>query len=140
MLTKAGLAVIGALSTGREATAAISRWKPSIRRLISTTYSTSYSNRGCSPNTVGQTTSGGLLTDHPVVEAYRALRSELGHVEWPDLLSPATLRVCWYLDEPRRVSEIAERLKITRQGVHKALSPLKHRAMLSPLRPRVRVE
>jgi len=102
MLTKAGLAVIGALSTGREATAADPRWKPSIRRLISTTYSTSYSNRGCSPNTVGQTTSGrSPLTDHPVVEAYRALRSELGHVEWPDL-SPATLRVCWYLDEPRR--------------------------------------
>jgi len=80
----------------------------------------------------GKQPAGGLPTDHPVVEAYRALRSELGHVEWPDLLSPATLRVCWYLDEPRRVSEIAERLKITRQGVHKALSPLKHRAMLSP--------
>jgi len=79
MLTKAGLAVIGALSTGREATAADPRWKPSIRRLISTTYSTSYSNRGCSPNTVGANNQREVsLTDHPVVEAYRALRSELG--------------------------------------------------------------
>ncbi|NNC24681.1 MarR family transcriptional regulator, partial [Salinisphaera sp. USBA-960] len=32
-------------------------------------------------------------------------------------------------------SEIAARLRITRQGVHKALSPLKHRAMLSPSGP-----
>jgi len=136
MLTKAGLAVIGALSTGREATAA--------DLAMETEYSQTHlydvldellesgvlvEHRG--PNNQRQVS----LTDHPVVEAYRALRSELGHVEWPDLLSPATLRVCWYLDEPRRVSEIAERLKITRQGVHKALSPLKHRAMLSPSGP-----
>ncbi|MFT4922678.1 MAG: putative transcriptional regulator [Haloarculaceae archaeon] len=32
-------------------------------------------------------------------------------------------------------TEIAKRLGITRQGVHKALSPLKHRAMLSPSGP-----
>ncbi|TKX37784.1 winged helix DNA-binding protein [Halorubrum sp. CGM4_25_10-8A] len=136
MLTKAGLAVIDALSTGREATAA--------DLAIDTEYSQTHlydvldkllesgllaEHRG--PNNQREVS----LTDHPVVEAYRALRSELGHVEWPDLLSPATLRVCWYLDEPRRVSEIAERLGITRQGVHKALSPLKHRAMLSPSGP-----
>jgi len=133
MLTKAGLAVIGALSTGREATAA--------DLAMETEYSQTHLY-----DVLDELLESGLLaehrgannqrevslTDHPVVEAYRALRSELGHVEWPDLLSPATLRVCWYLDEPRRVSEIAERLKITRQGVHKALSPLKHRAMLSP--------
>ncbi|ACM58555.1 hypothetical protein HALDL1_00325 (plasmid) [Halobacterium sp. DL1] len=136
MLTKAGLAVIGALSTGREATAA--------DLAMETEYSQTHLY-----DVLDELLESGLLaehrgannqrevslTDHPVVEAYRALRSELGHVEWPDLLSPATLRVCWYLDEPRRVSEIAERLKITRQGVHKALSPLKHRAMLSPSGP-----
>jgi hypothetical protein len=75
------------------------------------------------------------VTDHPVVESYRNLRSNLGHVDWIEMLSPATLRVCWYLDEPRRVTEIADRLDITRQGVHNALSPLKHRAMLSPSGP-----
>jgi len=136
MLTKAGLAVIGALSTGREATAA--------DLAMETEYSQTHLY-----DVLDELLESGLLaehrgannqrevslTDHPVVEAYRALRSELGHVEWPDLLSPATLRVCWYLDEPQRVSEIAERLKITRQGVHKALSPLKHRAMLSPSGP-----
>jgi len=75
------------------------------------------------------------LTDNPVVEAYRHLNSKLGHVDWPDLLSPATIRVCWYLDEPRRITAIADRLGITRQAVHKALSPLKNRAMLAPAGP-----
>ncbi|OYR89362.1 MarR family transcriptional regulator [Halorubrum sp. E3] len=75
------------------------------------------------------------VTDHPVVESYRDLRSKLGHVDWTELLSPATLRVCWFLDEPRRATEIADRLDITRQGVHNALSPLKNRAMLSPSGP-----
>lgn len=74
-------------------------------------------------------------TDDPVVEAYRHLTSKLGHVDWPELFSPATIRVCWYLDEPRRVTVIADRLGITRQAVHKALSPLKNRAMLAPSGP-----
>jgi DNA-binding MarR family transcriptional regulator len=136
MLTKAGLAVIDVLNTGREATAT--------ELATDTGYSQAHlydvldelleagllaERRG--PNNQRQV----HVTDHPVVEAYRTLQSELGHVEWADLLSAATLRVCWYLDEPRRVSEIAERLDSTRQGVHKALSPLKHRAMLSPSGP-----
>ena len=74
-------------------------------------------------------------TDHPVIEAYRHLTSKLGHVDWPDLLSPATMRVCWYLDEPRPVRMIADRLDLTRQAVHRALAPLKDRAMLSPSGP-----
>jgi DNA-binding MarR family transcriptional regulator len=136
MLTKAGLAVIDALRTGREGTAA--------DLATDTEYSQAHLY-----NVLDELVEAGLLderrgpnnqrrvhlADHPVVEAYRTLQSELSHVEWPDLLSAATLRVCWYLDEPRRVAEIAERLDITRQGVHKALSPLKHRAMLSPSGP-----
>jgi DNA-binding MarR family transcriptional regulator len=74
-------------------------------------------------------------SDVPVVEAYRRLVGQLGHVQWSELLSPATLRVCWYLDTPRRVTTIADRLGISRQAVHTALSPLKGRAMLSPAGP-----
>lgn len=73
--------------------------------------------------------------DTPVVESYRRLVGQLGHVEWPEVLSPATLRVCWYFDAPRRVRTIAERLDVSRQAVHAALSPLKGRAMLSPAGP-----
>jgi len=136
MITKAGLAVIDTLSAGREAT--------SEELAIETGYSQAHlyevldellaaglltETRG--PNNQRQV----HVTDHPVIEAYRTLYSKLGHVEWTDLLTPATLRVCWYLDKPRRVRAIAERLGITRQGVHNALSPLKHRAMLSSSGP-----
>ncbi|WP_436927627.1 helix-turn-helix domain-containing protein [Halosimplex amylolyticum] len=136
MIAKAGLAVIDALSTGREATPA--------DLATETGYSEAHTYE-----VLDELLAAGFLTEtrgpnnerrvsiaaHPVIEAYRSLRSELGHVEWLDLLSPATLRVCWYLDEPRRAAEIAERLDITRQAVHRALSPLKHRAMLSPSGP-----
>ncbi len=74
-------------------------------------------------------------TDNPVVEAYRYLTANLNHVDWPELLSPATIRVCWYLDEPRRIAAIADRLGITRQAVHNSLAPLKNRAMLAPSGP-----
>jgi DNA-binding transcriptional ArsR family regulator len=73
--------------------------------------------------------------DNPVVEAYRHLTAKLSHVDWPELLSPATIRVCWYLDEPRRITTIAARLGITRQAVHNSLAPLKNRAMLVPSGP-----
>jgi DNA-binding MarR family transcriptional regulator len=136
MLTKASLALLDALSAGREAT-------PD-ELATETEYS-----RDHIYDILDELLEDGLLTeargtknrrfvrvtDHPVVESYRDLRSKLGHVDWTELLSPATLRVCWYLDEPRRATEIADRLAITRQGVHNALSPLKHRAMLSPSGP-----
>ncbi len=136
MLTKAKLALLNALSDGREAT--------SDKLATETEYSQDYIY-----NVLDDLLEDGLLTevrgsknrrlvrvtDHPVVESYRDLCSKLGHVDWTELLSPATLRVCWYLDEPRRATEIGARLDITRQGVHNALSPLKHRAMLSPSGP-----
>jgi hypothetical protein len=71
----------------------------------------------------------------PLVEAYRRLVGQCGHVQWAEVISPATLRVCWYLDTPRRATTIAERLQISRQAVHDALSPLKGRVMLSPSGP-----
>lgn len=136
MLSKASLALIDALSAGSEATPE--------ELAAETEYSQDHIYE-----VLDELCTDGLLTevrgsknrrivrvtDHSVVEAYRDLRSKLGHVDWTEILSPATLRVCWYLDEPRRATEIAGRLDITRQGVHNALSPLKHRAMLSPSGP-----
>lgn len=136
MLTKAGLAMLDVLRSGRDAT---------VRELAT---ETGYSRKQVY-RVVDDLLEAGVLsesrahhnqrvvraTDHPVVETYRHLTSNLGHVDWPDLLSPATLRVCWYLDEPRRVTTIATRLGITRQAVHKALSPLQNRAMLAPAGP-----
>jgi DNA-binding MarR family transcriptional regulator len=136
MLTKAGLAVLDVLSAGRTASPA--------ELAEGTEYSQAHLyeilDELLSEDLVAETRESHnqrrvRATDHPVVEAYRDLQSKLGHVDWVELLSPATLRVCWYLDKPRRASEIAARLDVTRQGVHHALSPLKHRAMLSPSGP-----
>lgn len=68
--------------------------------------------------------------DDPVVEAYRSLVIGAGHVEWEELLSPSTLRVLWFLGGQCRIAEIADRLHVTRAAVHKAIDPLKGRAIL----------
>jgi DNA-binding MarR family transcriptional regulator len=136
MLTKAGLTVIDVLTTGREATVAelstnTEYSKPHLYEVVEQLVADGLLTEQRGPHNQRQI----RVTDHPVVETYRTLQSELGHVDWPTLLSPATLRVCWFLDEPRRVADIAARLDITRQSVHKGLDPLKDRAMLSPSGP-----
>jgi len=132
MISKAGLAVLDALSTGREATPA--------ELATETGYS-----RAHLYEVLDEMLEEGILAEarsshnqrrvraaeHPVTEAYRTLGAEFSHVDWTEVLSPATLRVCWYLDRPRHVAEIADRLGITRQGVHSALAPLKYRGILS---------
>jgi len=136
VLTNAGIELVDALHRGREAT---------VHELADETgLSTSQIYR-----TADELHTAGLIdesrghhnqrllrvTSHPVIEAYRNLLSKLGHVEWPNLLSPATIRICWFLDKPWRARTIADRLGITRQAVHNALDPLKNRAMLSPSGP-----
>lgn len=136
MLSKAGLAIIDVLSTGREASADELATESGYSQVHLYEVFDELSKEGLLTERRGTNNQRWVrVTDHPVIETYRVLHSEFGHVSWTDLLSPATLRICWYLDEPRRISDIAERLDITRQGVHKALLPLKHRAMLSPSGP-----
>ena len=136
MITKAGFAIIDALSTGREATPEELATETEYSQVHIYDVLDELLAAGVLAETRGLKNQRRVhVADHPITEAYRTLRSKLGHVDWVDLLSPATLRVCWYLDKPRRATDIAERLGITRQSVHNALSPLKHRAMLSPSGP-----
>lgn len=136
MLTSAELAVIDALSSGQDATPAELATETGYSQAHLYDVLDELRDRGLLAETRGLNNQRRVRpTEHPVLETYRTLRSELGHVDWRDLLSPATLRVCWYLDTPRRATVVAERLGITRQGVHTALAPLKHRAMLSPSGP-----
>ena len=137
MLSSAGLAVLGVLHNGGAATpaelaVATEHSQKHLYEVLDTLMSAGIltESRGNKNQRRVQ------VTEHPVVEAYRALQANLGHVDWAALLSPATIRVCWYLDEPRRVTEIASRLDITRQGVYNALNPLKGRALLSPSGPK----
>jgi len=70
-------------------------------------------------------------TETAVFRAYRRLHSQHPHIDFPELLSRRTLHVCWFLDQPRKVIEIADRLPITRQRVYQLLTPLQERAMLT---------
>jgi DNA-binding MarR family transcriptional regulator len=131
MITKAGLAVLDALSTGREATPEDLAAESEYSREHLYDVLDELLAAGLLAETRGPSNQRRVrIAEHPVTEAYRTLQSEFSHVDWTVLLSPATLRVCWYLDRPRHIADIADRLGITRQGVHSALSPLKHRALL----------
>lgn len=136
MLTKAGVSILDALRSGRGATTQELVAETGLSRKQVTRVVDDLLEADLLSETRRQHNQRVLrVTNAPLVEAYRHLTAELGHVEWPDLLSPATMRVCWYLDEPRRVATIADRLAITRQAAHKALDPLKNRAMLAPAGP-----
>jgi DNA-binding MarR family transcriptional regulator len=136
MLTKAGIAVLDILAPGHETTPSIlveesGYSRTQIYRVLDDLIEAGLVIESRGPHNQRKV----RTTDHPVVSTYRRLSSQLGHVEWPDLLSPAMIRVCWYLDEPRRITTIADRLGISRQRVHTALSPLKDRAILDPNGP-----
>ena len=136
MISRAGLSIIDTLSTGQQATPAELATETEYSQAHIYDVLDALVAEGLLSESRGNKNQRQVrVTDHPVIETYRTLRAELSHVDWVELLSPATLRVCWYLDEPRRVTDIADRLSITRQGVHNALSPLKNRAMLSPSGP-----
>jgi hypothetical protein len=103
VFTNAGIALIDALHDGREAT---------VHELVDETgLSASQIYRTADElHTAGLTAESRAhhnqrilrVTGHPVIEAYRNLVSKLGHVDWPDLLSPATIRICWLLDSRPR--------------------------------------
>ncbi|WP_049930958.1 winged helix-turn-helix domain-containing protein [Halosimplex carlsbadense] len=136
MFTKAGLAVLDVLSTGREATPQELAGETGYSRKQVYRVMDELLDAGLlSESRVQRNQRVVRVTSDPVVEAYRTLISKLNHVDWVELLTPATIRVCWYLDQPRCVTTIADRLGISRQAVHKALSPLKNRMMLVPSGP-----
>jgi DNA-binding MarR family transcriptional regulator len=136
MLSKAGLDILDALHSGRDATTQELVAETGLSRRQVTRVVDDFLKEGLLGESRQQHNQRVLhVTNDPVVEAYRRLTAELGHVEWSDLLSPATIRVCWYLDEPRRAATIADRLGVTRQAVHRTIGPLKNRAMLAPAGP-----
>lgn len=75
------------------------------------------------------------LADHAVNHAYADFITKHSHVDWPDFLDPDIIRVCWFLDEPRRAEYIADRLGVADRRVHDAIQRLNDRAMLDPAGP-----
>lgn len=70
------------------------------------------------------------LSDAKALELLADLVQQYSHIEWPELLSGATLRVCYYLDTPRTATELAHRADVHRSTVYRALEPLQHRGII----------
>ena len=70
------------------------------------------------------------LSDAKALELLAALTQQYSHIDWPELLSGAALRVCYYLDTPRTVTDLARRADVHRSTVNRSLSPLQHRGIV----------
>lgn len=69
-------------------------------------------------------------SDAKALELLTDLTQQYSHIEWPELLSGAALRVCYYLDTPRTATELARRADVHRSTVHRTLTPLQHRGII----------
>ena len=70
------------------------------------------------------------LSDAKALELLMDLTQQYSHIDWPELLSGAALRVCYYLDTPRAVTDLARHAGVHRSTVHRALAPLQHRGII----------
>ncbi|MBS8126366.1 MarR family transcriptional regulator, partial [Haloferax volcanii] len=70
------------------------------------------------------------LSDAKALELLTDLTQQYSHIDWPELLSGAAIRVCYYLDTPRTATELARRADVHRSTVHRALAPLQHRGIV----------
>ncbi|WP_135536402.1 MarR family transcriptional regulator [Halostella pelagica] len=69
-------------------------------------------------------------SDAKALELLADITQAYSHIEWPELLSGATLRVLYYLDTPRAATDLARRADVHRSTVHRALDPLQHRGII----------
>jgi len=60
-------------------------------------------------------------SDARAVERYQDLVRQHSHIEFPELLTGKALEVLYYLDQPRTVSEIADRSDNYRNTVNRVL-------------------
>lgn len=70
------------------------------------------------------------LSDAKALELLGDLEQQYSHIEWPELLAGAPLRVCYYLDTARIATDLARRAGVHRSTVHRALAPLQHRGIV----------
>jgi DNA-binding MarR family transcriptional regulator len=75
-------------------------------------------------------TKGIRLSDAKALELLATLTQQYSHIDWPELLSGAALRVGYYLDTPRSATDLARRAGVHRSTVHRALTPLQHRGIV----------
>lgn len=69
-------------------------------------------------------------SDARAVEIYHDLVRQYSHVDFPELLNGKALEVCYYLDRPRTVADVAERSDDYRNTVNRILKRLRDRGIV----------
>ena len=69
-------------------------------------------------------------SDARAVERYRDLVMQHSHIEFPELLTGKALEVLYYIDQPRTVSEIADRSDNYRNTVNRVLKRFRDRGIV----------
>lgn len=69
-------------------------------------------------------------SDSRAVEVYQDLVRQHSHIDFPELLTGKALEVLYYLDQPRTVSEIADRSDNYRNTVNRVLKRLRDRGLV----------
>ena len=69
-------------------------------------------------------------SDARAVELYRDLVHQHSHIEFPELLTGKALEMLYYLDQPRTVSEIADRSDNYRNTVNRVLKRFRDRGLV----------
>ncbi len=69
-------------------------------------------------------------SDARAVELYQDLVRQHSHIDFPDLLTGKALEVLYYLDQPRTVSEIANRSNNYRNTVNRVLKRFRDRGLV----------
>jgi len=66
-----------------------------------------------------------------VLESYKDLTSRYPHIDFPSLISPSMLQVCWFLDKPTDVNHITSKLQLRRRRIYQLLKKLQIRGFIT---------
>jgi len=66
-----------------------------------------------------------------LLENYKDLTSRHPHLDFPSLISPSMLQVCWFLDKPTDVNHITSKLELQRRRIYLLLEKLQTRGFIT---------
>ncbi|MFO8110594.1 MAG: winged helix-turn-helix domain-containing protein [Thermoplasmata archaeon] len=66
-----------------------------------------------------------------LLENYKDLTSRYLHIDFPSLISPSMLQVCWFLDKPTDVSHMKSKLELRRRRIYQLLEKLQTRGFIT---------
>lgn len=66
-----------------------------------------------------------------VLETYHDLTSLHPHIDFPSMISPSMIQVCWFMDRPTTATEMESKLKLRRRRIYQLLEKLQSRGFIT---------